>query len=330
VVRVSRLLEEGSDGGAGRHLVEIRAGTAAALPLYCVHPGEGTVLCYRELAAHLDPAWPVHGLQALDFELGRAPLTGIGEMAGRYAAALAEAQSEGAFRLAGWSFGGLVAFEMARQLVERGREVERVLLFDTRLPITAPALAQVDQELFRLSMLFHPAVLVVDGKPLLAPGELAGMDVPAQLAHIARRRGVAVEQLLPPHVPMERVEAYLDVRMARTRAILDYGWAPAPVPVTLFRAATADLDNPFPELRGAFARAAATPDYGWGALTPAPVEVVDVPGTHHTMFHAPHVQALARAVEARLAGPAATVPGTQHQAPGTCRRPATQRTRDER
>jgi amino acid adenylation domain-containing protein len=302
---VAALLGEGGAESAPGHLVEIRAGGGALAPLFCVHPGEGTVLCYRELARHLDPERPVYGLQALDFELGRAPLVRIEEMAARYVDAITERFPDGPYLLAGWSFGGLVAFEAARQLAARGADVERVLLLDCRLPVTGPALGTVDATLFRLSLLFHGSRLVRDGGPVVTPDELRGLDIHAQLKLVAERQGIAVEQLYPAHVPPDRVDAYLEIRVARTRGILEYGWTPAPVAATLFRAGEVELDTAFPELAQSYLDAAATPAYGWDALAEGPVDVVNVPGTHHTMFAEPHVRVLARAVETHLAAPPA-------------------------
>ena len=305
VERMVEMVEEDAGGGASSHLVEIRPGGPLP-PLVCVHPGEGTVLCYRGLAAGLSGDRPLLGVQALDFEMDRAPLMRIEELAARYVDALAE-RGPGPYVLGGWSFGGLVAFEMARQLAERGIEVPRLLLFDCRLPVTGPALSTVDPVLHRVTMLFHGALLVKDGRTVVEGAELAGLELDAQLELIAGRAGVRKEVLLPRHVAPDQLERYLALRVARTAGVLDYAWRSAPVPITLFRAAQVELDTPFPQMREAFERAARTPDYGWGALTPEPVEVVEVPGTHHTMFSEPHVRELARAVERALAAAPAAV-----------------------
>jgi amino acid adenylation domain-containing protein len=307
VERVAALLAEAeAKADEHDHLVPLstsRNGT----PLFCVHPGQGTVLCYRSLAEHLRPSFPMYGVQALDFELGRDPITRIEEMAARYVEAVGRRHA-GPVRLAGWSFGGLVAYEMARQFQARGTEVERLVLFDCRLPITAPALRRADPALFRLGMLFDPRILVAeDGTPRVAGAELQGLPLQQQLALVSRRTGIPAEALVPAHVPAERLERYLALRMARTEAVLAYGWQPYGGRITLFRAGDLDLDTPFPELREAYLRAADTLDYGWGPLTPHPVKVLTVPGNHGSMFDEPHVRALAAAME-RLLAPHARAP----------------------
>ncbi|HET6762465.1 MAG TPA: amino acid adenylation domain-containing protein, partial [Longimicrobiaceae bacterium] len=302
---MARLLAAGEPSPPA-HLVALRDG-GAGTPLFCVHPGEGTVLCYHGLARRMAPGRPVLGLQALDFETGTAPLVRIEEMAVRYVAAVRSRQSSGPYVLAGWSYGGLVAFEMARQLVRAGAEVERLVLFDCRLPVTAPALARLDPVLFRASMLFHASVLVdAQGNPTVTADELAPLDALGQAELIARRAGTTAQALLPSHIPPDQLDRYLDLRMARSRGVTEYEWHRVPVPITLVRAGNVDLDTPFPEMRRAYEKAAASPDYGWGALTPFPVQVVEVAGDHHTLFADANLPGLAAAVDGILDGERAT------------------------
>ncbi|HEX2077631.1 MAG TPA: amino acid adenylation domain-containing protein, partial [Longimicrobium sp.] len=306
VERIAALLD-GGGAPAHEHLVPLAGGASGEAPLFCIHPGAGTVLCYNAMARHLGPSVPVFGVQALDFEVDRAALTSIPEMAARYVDEIRRLHP-GPVRLAGWSFGGLVAFEMARQLHALGEAPEQLILFDTRLPITAPALARVDPVFHRLSMLFDPRLLVAaDGTRTVERAEVDGLPVDAQLDLVSRRTGIARERLVPAQVPPDRLDRYVELRMARTRAILAYQWAPYDGPITLFRAGELDLDIPFPELRAAYRQAAATPDYGWGRLSSHPVEVVTVPGTHTGMFDEPHVGTLAHELERHLAAaPAST------------------------
>ena len=94
-------------------LVPLQAGSPDHRPLFCVHPVGGEVVAYRELARRLGSGQPVYGLQSPD-----PPIQDLREMAAHYLEALREVQPEGLHRLAGWSMGGVVAYEMARQLAE--------------------------------------------------------------------------------------------------------------------------------------------------------------------------------------------------------------------
>ncbi len=169
-------------------LVPLQTGASGRRPLFCVHPVGGEVVAYRPLARHLGAGQPVYGLQSPD-----PPLADLREMAGRYAAAVREVQPEGPYRLAGWSMGGVVAYEMARQLQALGEKVEVLALIDSISPTRwagepepgeTGMVALFASDLARLQGLAIPDV------------DLSGVDadgVLALLLDLGRRAG-----LLPP------------------------------------------------------------------------------------------------------------------------------------
>jgi thioesterase domain-containing protein/acyl carrier protein len=103
-------------------------------PVFCVHPGGGTSLCYAGLARYLGPEQPLYGVQAVGSDGVEAPLTSIEEMAARYIAEMREIQPRGRFRICGWSLGGIVAYEMGRQLYQQDRNVSPLFLIDSYAP----------------------------------------------------------------------------------------------------------------------------------------------------------------------------------------------------
>jgi thioesterase domain-containing protein/acyl carrier protein len=114
-------------------LVAIRP-TGSKPPLFCIHAAGANVLIYRPLANHLDPEQPVYALQALGLDGLTMPLTRVEKMATHYLKEIRAVQPEGPYYLAGGSFGGLVAFEMARQLQAEGEQVAMLALLDTYCP----------------------------------------------------------------------------------------------------------------------------------------------------------------------------------------------------
>jgi thioesterase domain-containing protein len=111
-------------------LIVLREG-AGRPPLVCVPPAGGTSLCYRLLAKHLPVELPVLGLESRTLYDPTASPMSIAEMAQSYLRVVREWQSEGPYCLCGWSFGGLVAWEMARQLQDSGHPVAFLAMFDT-------------------------------------------------------------------------------------------------------------------------------------------------------------------------------------------------------
>jgi thioesterase domain-containing protein len=95
-----------------------------------VHPGSGNVLCYMGLARHLGEGQPFYGLRDVTIEEQEQSNRSIQEMASEYIEAIKEVQERGPYYVGGYSFGAMVAYEMAQQLRERGEEVGMVALVD--------------------------------------------------------------------------------------------------------------------------------------------------------------------------------------------------------
>lgn len=114
------------------HLVELRAGSGEQ-PLFIVHAIFGSVVKFRALAERLCTDRPVYGVQARGMDPNQEPHASIAEMADAYIDAIRTLQPAGPYALAGYSFGGLVAYEMACRLAEGGQKVEFLALFDADL-----------------------------------------------------------------------------------------------------------------------------------------------------------------------------------------------------
>jgi thioesterase domain-containing protein len=110
-------------------MVPLRPG-AAKPRLFLIHAVGGSAHSYRDLAEHIGVRQPVYGLQAAAFA-GQTAGASVEEMASRYLVEIRDVQPSGPYRLGGWSMGGLVAWEIARQLRSTGDEVDRLILIDT-------------------------------------------------------------------------------------------------------------------------------------------------------------------------------------------------------
>ncbi len=231
-------------------------------PLFMVHPGGGGVLCYADLARALGPDQPLYGLQAPGLDGERPPLDRIEDMADLYISAL----PDGPVHLGGWSFGGLVAYEMACRLGDRAGLVA---------VLDVPA--QEEETAGEAELLLRG----LDEELPLTADELQGLDTRAQVALVLQRM-----PNLPPDFDERRAVALVEVFKATLRAART--WEPRSYAgkVTVFRAAGS-------------ARLGLDGTGGWGAFAKA-VEVVTVPGDHHSIVRPPHVEALARALREAL------------------------------
>ncbi len=127
--------QQGARPAADHHaaLVAVRA-TGTRRPLFLVHGGAGTVLLFAPLARHLDADQPVYALQAAGLYGDRAPQRSVVEMARLYVEELRTVQATGPYRIGGYCFGALVAFEMACQLERLGERTELLVAFNGPSP----------------------------------------------------------------------------------------------------------------------------------------------------------------------------------------------------
>ena len=287
VEEMAARLRAGETGEDSSSLVPIQPAGSRPL-LFCVHPAGGDVLCFAALARHLGPDQPFYGFQSRGLAGSEPPLTRIEDMAAHYIEEMRRQQPQGPYRLGGWSLGGVVSFEMARQLREQGEEVALLVILDSVPDLTAEAAGfQTDID-FLLDMAAYVESLW--GRSLgLTRSDLESLDSEAQLEVFAERlRGA---DFLPPGAGVEQLARILRVYKANANAAGLYEPRPYPGGLTLVRAA----DMP-PVAEGPLSE----PDLGWGRIVQGSVEVVPVPGQHLTILAEPYVEGLARELERRL------------------------------
>ncbi|MDC9595329.1 thioesterase domain-containing protein [Xenorhabdus anantnagensis] len=105
--------------------------TGSLPPLFLVHETSGDPLVYSPLAALLPPELPVYALQALGIHTLEHPPVSIEALASCHVQSIRRIQPQGPYRLAGWSVGGLIAYEMAQQLISDGETVEFLGMIDS-------------------------------------------------------------------------------------------------------------------------------------------------------------------------------------------------------
>ena len=266
-------------------------------PFFCVHPVGGQVLCYRGLAGHLGPDQPFYGLQA-------PPLTEVGnhspsieEIAAHYVEAVRAVRPTGPYLLGGWSFGGVVAFEMARQLRRQDQEVGLLAMLDTGSPLRGRKFDLGDDATLLADFVREAAHQ--KGKELpLTSEDLRGLELDEQLGYILEQ--LKLVDLAPtdisPDIYIALMRRHIQGYRARARAAHAYTPQTYPGQVTVFRASRMDAET-IREYRE-IGVDPSDPEMGWGELSAEPVNVHMVPGYHETMCQEPYVRTLAEALRA--------------------------------
>lgn len=122
--------------------------------LFCVHGAGGNILNLNALAARLATNLQLVGIKAAGADGIRPAAQSADEMCESYIAEMISYQPDGEIRIAGFSNGGLVAYEIARRVIARGRDVAAVFLLDTLHPSSASRPYGISQHLEDL--LSHP------------------------------------------------------------------------------------------------------------------------------------------------------------------------------
>ncbi|MFD5806066.1 alpha/beta fold hydrolase [Streptomyces sp. NPDC127020] len=114
-------------------LLPIRPGGSKP-PFFCVHPAGGLSWCYMPLSQYVPEEYPLYGLQARGVRETGDPASSVKEMAADYIRYMRSVQATGPYHLLGWSFGGIIAHEIAVQLRAAGQEVGALVSLDAVPP----------------------------------------------------------------------------------------------------------------------------------------------------------------------------------------------------
>ncbi|WP_425247328.1 acyltransferase domain-containing protein [Streptomyces sp. NEAU-NA10] len=259
--------------------------TGSRPPLFLVHAAGGTSDVYRALAERLGDERPVHGLERL--EEART----VTDKARRYAEAVAAVHPEGPCLLGGWSFGGFVAQETARQLTAARREVELVVLIDSVRPLPRPGRTPADRIRAHFSG-FARHVADTYGVRLELPyDELVAMDDDGDRIDTVLR--ALREAADVPSAALEHQRAsYLDLRIGEAHRPGRHDGR-----VVLFRAT-----EPAPHTVRDPAYERDDEALGWDEVCPR-LTVVPVAGHHLSLLDPPYVDELAARLRRELAEP---------------------------
>lgn len=248
--------------------------------LYCVHPAGGTVFCYQALAELLPAGIRVIGLQARGIDGRSRPHASVEAMARAYVEQVLASQPRGPYALCGWSSGGIVAFEMARQMRASGVRIELLALLDAAIRTDGGEYTGDDIASMLKLMFSH-----VDPGHLDALRDADEDTVLRFFKEQALRAGLVTQ-----NQEAERLLAVYEVFKSNARAMGTYQASTWPDPLLVIRAASAatTMHN--------------TRALGWEKLA-AGVEVETVSGDHLSMLRPPAVHEVAGILGRRLAHP---------------------------
>ena len=258
-------------------VVTIRA-QGSGVPLIFIHGVGGVLPEFEPLIEKLDAIHPVYGVISQAFDPSTPALLTLPEMAACYLRDIRQAIPEGPYCLIGFSFGGMVAYELAQQLRAEGAERPHVLMIDSmemsrrkREAKEESAARRARDFLLRMKRRLKEAV-----------------DKPDPFAYLkqkvefrSHRLFYAVTSRVGKPVSSSAHNPY----HVNWFAAVNYAPEPYDETIYLFKAR-----DQFWEPRTPY-------DLGWGPLAQGGIVVSEVPGDHVSLFLEPSVTVLGRCIE---------------------------------
>lgn len=241
---------------------------------------------------------PLYGLQAQGLDGETEPLQSVEEIATQYIQVIQTVQPTGSYFLAGHSFGGKVAFEMATQLRNMGESVAYVGILD--IPAPTKSFNQSINHQYDFSNwddakwiceLAEANEEILANNIVLDYQTLASLSGEQQLNYVKEK--LEVHGILSPQTDIRVIRGLLQVY----KTLCQINYEPQNIcsaPITLFRAKE---ENSEQQNSSIFSQ---EPTWGWNQFSDAEVEVQIVPGNHSSMITEPNVKILAEKLQKSL------------------------------
>ncbi|WP_234334194.1 non-ribosomal peptide synthetase [Streptomyces sp. NRRL B-1347] len=262
--------------------------TGDGTPLFCVHPGLGEVLVFVNLAKYFTGERPFYALRARGFGQGETHFGSFAEMVSTYVAAIRRTQPSGPYAVAGYSYGGAVAFEIAKQLEAEGDEVDFVGVFNLP-PSISGRMNEITFTDGAINLaLFLELIGAADVERLTAT--LRALPEADQLAYLVEQ--APRRRLTELDLTVERFTAW--VRLAQSMVHLGRTYEPSGSvgQVRVFYCTP---------LRGTKQEWLDDQLRHWDAFTRGPNQYIEVDGEHYTLMSPQHVQTFQASLRRELA-----------------------------
>ncbi len=266
-------------------LVKIKPNGSKPL-LFCIHPLGGEILCYRDLAMHLGSDQPVYGLQPQGLN-GKPPLTKVEDMASHYIKEIQTIQPNGPYYLVGYSFGGILVFEMAQQLYRLDQEVGILVMIDTCRPGYSQRLPFAKRIALHLDNLLQLRLAYVKQN-----AEGWSRWCKYMLKHKYKHYLTSARHLVNVVHRLPENDKHLGIIDANVLALKEYSFQVYPGKLTLLRTDDKSRDEGVGREYD--------PQFGWGELIVGGLDIHYIPGSHDSLLYEPHVQVVAEKLKVCL------------------------------
>jgi amino acid adenylation domain-containing protein len=244
---------------------------------------------FQSLSQELGTEQPFYTLSAPGLDGRHPPFTHIPDLAAHYVAAMRTVQPEGPYYLGGYSFGGLVAYEVARQLRTQGEEVALLAILDMVAPVYALSPDMAADGLSSLLETMATIEGVFQTSLALTAEDLAPLSSDERLELCWQRLQAA--NVLPQDADATLIRHMANFEQATVQSLASYPAEaqPSGQAMVIFRAAETAVNS----FVGSLPVIYEMPDLGWSQFVSGPITVHTVPGDHFSMLASANAQTLA-------------------------------------
>ncbi|MDZ8084266.1 MAG: amino acid adenylation domain-containing protein [Nostoc sp. DedQUE12b] len=281
IEKLAAIVSQPSRKSSNSHLVAINS-SGDKTPFFCIHGAGGNISPYFNISRSLGEDYPFYALED-SLEQDRPEIISVEETAARYLQEIRKVQPNAPYLLGGHCYGGVLAFEMARQLHNQDETVGLLVIIDAILPETIIEPTDDDDAKFLLRI--AESMKTDSDVDFSVPfEELRDLPLTEKLNLINKKANFIFSD-----AEIQDFLNYYKLFKLHVQAMRNYVPQVYPQPITIFRASEEiihDFDNP--------EWSSSDPLLGWGKYSSKPIKTVDILGDHFSILVEPHIQDLTK------------------------------------
>ena len=280
---------------ANNQATPLRVG-GSQFPVFLIHPGDGEIVYASKLAKHLDLEFGVYGLAAKPAH--ETQLRTVEGLAARFVRMIREVQPVGPYQIVGYCFGGVIAYEIATQLIGADQDIGFLGLLDTLY-----AASLINDKNARLvpdansPANYNDHLLFVLGdyegddesRESLAALKLVSKEMDFE-SFVRKCREVSLLPQMLVNFTTKQIQEFLDRASSFGMANLNYRAQPLPIPVHLFKPFDKSPEREGPD-----------PFLGWTRVQPADlISLIPLRGNHSSIMEGSNIQLLGKTLSSAI------------------------------
>ncbi len=238
------------------------------IPLFLIHPIGGHVFCYKPLIDSISYSGPIYGIQS------NHPLDSIEKIASFYVEIIQSIQPKGPYQILGSSFGGLIAYEIARQLRASHHTINLLCLLDIMRPGTVPLTSEIPVMLSILIELFNREAISVD--------DIEKLSLKERILKLMSSLGLEA-------LPFSEQEQIFSTITTHWKALATYKPKPYDGKILFFEAEDRFTQNEELSMGAT-----------WLELAKSGIEIHEIQGNHLTMLMYPNIKQITTVLDVYL------------------------------